>query len=249
MWCENKASKSCLAENCCSQGRLGGCINQRAMLCCFSSDPPLYQRAQQGLNKHGNHIELRPCSASKGCSPEFCCSFETHSFMRGWVGALRRYSEPSCSLQGEGKNRSAIMWGADATAPTRPEKKQVRKKEGNPHLSTGLIWSCLGVLICVCPHWGGPWLLPWTGNSLKPEAVGLLGVLGIRGADRPGEVQGKGHHGTLQHKGKQEQQWGWTALPSLAMGPRAITLLPAPSHAPQSPPSHLEAVPAVLVEA
>lgn len=49
--------------------------------------------------------------------------------MRGWVGALRRYSEPSCSLQGEGKNISAIMWGADATAPTRPEKKQVRRKE------------------------------------------------------------------------------------------------------------------------
>lgn len=78
-------------------------------------------------------------------------------------------------------------------------------------------------------RWGGLWLQPWIGDSLKPEAVGLLGVLGIWGADCPGEVQGKGHHRALQHKGKQEQQQGWMALPSLAVGPSAITLLPAPS--------------------
>lgn len=77
---------------------------------------------------------------------------------------------------------------------------------------------------------GGLWLLPWMGDSLKPEAVGLLGVFSIRGADCPGEVQGKGHHGALQHKEKQGQQQDWTALPSLAMGPRASTLLPAPSY-------------------
>lgn len=40
----------------------------------------------------------------RGSSPEFCCSLETHSFMRGWEGALRRYSEPSRSLAEENKS-------------------------------------------------------------------------------------------------------------------------------------------------
>lgn len=92
----------------------------------------MYQRAQPGLNKHGNHIELGPCSACKDYSPEFCCSFETHSFMRGWVGALRRYSEPSCSLQGEG-NDNDVGYRYNSPPQTRKEEKQVRKEEGNPH--------------------------------------------------------------------------------------------------------------------
>lgn len=123
----------------------------------------MYQKAQWGLNKHGNHIELGSCSACQGCSPEFCCSFETHSFMRGWVGALRRYSEPSCSLQGEGKNNVGCRY--HSPHQTTKEEKQVRKKQGNPHRSTELVlpgdvgmclpqqghsWEGCGY----CPGWG-----------------------------------------------------------------------------------------------
>lgn len=57
--------------------------------------------------------------------------------MSDWVGALRRYSEPSCSLQGEGKNNDGGC-RYDSPHQTRKEK-QVRKKEGNPHLSTELV--------------------------------------------------------------------------------------------------------------
>lgn len=91
------------------------------------------------------------------------------------------------------------------------------------------------------------------GDSLKPEAVGLLGVLGIWGADRPGEVQGKGHHGALQHREQPERQWGWLALPSPAAGvgdnPTSRPSLCCQPPPVLSPPAHLEAVPAVLVEA
>lgn len=59
--------------------------------------------------------------------------------MSGWVGALRRYSEPSCSLQGEGQGKNNdVGCRYDSPHQTRKEK-QVRKKEGNPHLSTKLV--------------------------------------------------------------------------------------------------------------
>lgn len=88
--------------------------------------------------------------------------------MRGWVGALRRYSEPSCSLQGEGRNNVGCRY--DSPHQTRKEEKQVRKKEGNPRLSTELVlpgdvgmclpqqghsWEGCGY----CPGWGTHWSL------------------------------------------------------------------------------------------
>ena len=113
----------------------------------------------------------------------------------------------------------------------------MRKKEGNSHLSTGLSWPWLEVLACVCPSRDTlpravamrPQLALGWGDSLKPEAVGLLGVLDVWGADRPGEVQGKGHHRALQHREQQEQQ-GWQVLSSLAPGARAPRYQPSILH-------------------
>lgn len=72
-----------------SRGRAGACITRRQP--CFGSSIPY--PAPKGLRHRG--------ACSKGRSPEFCCSLETHSFIRGCDGARRRYSEPSRSLPGE----------------------------------------------------------------------------------------------------------------------------------------------------
>lgn len=109
----------------------------KATLCCSSFDPLMYQRARWGPRS----IYLGPCSASKGCSPEFCCSLKTHSFMRGWEGALRRYLEPSRSLgRGGREDKSATRqtWGADTTAPTSWEKRETGEKEGRNQMELAL---------------------------------------------------------------------------------------------------------------
>lgn len=73
--------------------------------------------------------------------------------MRGWEGALRRYSEPSRSLRGRKQVSNETQVGCPYHSPRQPGKegKWVRKKEGTPHLSTGWRWPWLGVLVCVCP--------------------------------------------------------------------------------------------------
>lgn len=63
--------------------------------------------------------------------------------MRGWDGALRRYSEPSRSLRRGEKfsNETDMEYRYHSPHQAGKEGKQMRKKGRNPNLGTGLSWT------------------------------------------------------------------------------------------------------------